>query len=254
MQHHFEIEDAKKLGIEKAVMLDNLRFWLQKNIANDQNIYDGRVWTYNSAEAFSKLFPYWSRQKIARMLRELEEAGVIISGNYNKTRYDRTKWYSLNDESTIVHPQTMESTPGNNELFEGEQPIPDTLTDSKPNKNTYTPEFSTFWESYPRNTNKVGAFKAWNANLKNGDTAETMIQAAKNYAAKMKADKTEPRYMLHASTFLGPNRRFEDFETAEQTSEIPTTGWYTDKLGNAYKDGKKVGHYDGGRLIPAARR
>lgn len=78
MQHSFEVEDAVKYGIEKAIILNNLRFWLE-NRANRKNISDGQVWTYNSAEAFELLFPYMKARTIARYLRELEFDGVIIS-------------------------------------------------------------------------------------------------------------------------------------------------------------------------------
>lgn len=99
MQHSFEVEDAVKYGIEKAIILNNLRFWLEKNRANRKNISDGQVWTYNSAEAFELLFPYMKARTIARYLRELEFDGVIISGVNSDNKLDRTKWYSTPDYS-----------------------------------------------------------------------------------------------------------------------------------------------------------
>lgn len=101
MEHIFKIEDAKKYGVEKAVLLYNIRFWLDKNRANNNNIYekDGKKyhWTYNSARAFKELFPYMAERSITRYLTELEEDGVIITGTFNKHKYDKTKWFSQND-------------------------------------------------------------------------------------------------------------------------------------------------------------
>lgn len=101
MEHHFKIEEAEKYGIEKAVILYNIRFWLEKNKANNSNIYekDGKqyYWTYNSARAFKELFPYMTERSITRYLTELEECGELISGSFNKHKYDRTKWYTHND-------------------------------------------------------------------------------------------------------------------------------------------------------------
>ena len=99
-EHHFNIADAVQYGTDKAVLLYNLRFWLDYNKANKKNIHkhiNGKeyYWTFNSGEAFAELFPYMKRRKISRHLRELEEAGVIISGNFNRMRYDRTKWYTI---------------------------------------------------------------------------------------------------------------------------------------------------------------
>lgn len=127
--HSFTVADAQLYGVEKATILFNLRFWLDKNKANNRHYYDGYVWTYNSAKAFHDLFPYLSPQKIARLLRDLEEDGVILSGSYNKAGYDRTKWY------TIVQEYKLHCSDLKNGMFSSEQPIPDINTDSKPDTN-----------------------------------------------------------------------------------------------------------------------
>ena len=95
MNHTFNVDIATKYGILEAVLLENINFWITKNKANDKNFYDGFYWTYNSITALSKLFPYASRATIFRALNNLEDAGLIISGNYNKRASDKTKWYAL---------------------------------------------------------------------------------------------------------------------------------------------------------------
>lgn len=129
--HSFNVAVARDLGVEKAILLHNIAFWLDKNLANDKHFYDGRVWTYNSREAFSKLFPYWSAQKIGRLLRELEEQGVIRSANYNQSAYDRTKWYTIDSERYVVQDSPIDCSEMNASLFKNEQPIPDINTDNK---------------------------------------------------------------------------------------------------------------------------
>ena len=245
MQHHFEVDDATRYGVEKAILINNFRFWIAKNEANRKNKHDGKYWTYNSARAFSELFPYWKRQKIARLLREMENEGLIDSGIYNTAGYDRTKWYTLG--KAIVHILTMDSSEMDNGVFKSEQPIPDIKPDSKPNKE-YSPEFEVFWTEYPRKINKAGAFKTWKARLKEGVTAETLMTCLGNYKAKLKADKTEPNFILHAKTFLNAGHRFEDYKTAGEAEIEQAT--YVDKFGNQYRDGVKIGHWDGGRFIP----
>ena len=93
--YHFDVEDAVKYGVEKAVLLKNLKFWIAKNKANNKHFYDNHYWTYNTSEAFAKLFPFWTPSKIWRLLDQLEKDGVIKSGNHNKSKYDRTKWYTV---------------------------------------------------------------------------------------------------------------------------------------------------------------
>lgn len=92
--HSFKVEDAKKYGVDKAVLLYNIKFWLLRNKANKTNFHAGYYWTYNSAEAFSELFPYLSKKKIHRLLVELEECGELISGRFSENKLDRTKWYT----------------------------------------------------------------------------------------------------------------------------------------------------------------
>ena len=78
-------------------MICNLAYWIEKNEANGRNFYDGRYWTYNSIEAFTKLFPFWTARQIRRILKSLEDKKVIITGNYNQSTYDRTTWYAFAD-------------------------------------------------------------------------------------------------------------------------------------------------------------
>ena len=96
MNHSFNVEVAEKFGIEKAVLLENFYFWIKKNKANKRNMHEGKVYTYNTAEAFAELFPYIKERKIAQILREMEnEDGLLISGQFHN--YDRTKSYTLTD-------------------------------------------------------------------------------------------------------------------------------------------------------------
>ena len=84
MEHHFNVELAKEYGILEAIILNNLQFWIEKNRANGTNFHDGHYWTYNSAKAFSELFPYASQKQIRKALQNLIGEGIIQTGNYNK--------------------------------------------------------------------------------------------------------------------------------------------------------------------------
>lgn len=156
MEHHFHTEIAIKYGVEEAVIIYNLAYWITHNKANNKNFYDGYYWTYNSARAFEELFPYFNSKKISRLLNKLEEVGAIKSGNYNKVAYDRTKWYTIPDEElikfykleekdksekSISQKCPMEKTKMENGIDETVQPIPNNKPDSKPDEkqNIYLP-------------------------------------------------------------------------------------------------------------------
>lgn len=93
-QHHFDIEVAQDVGVNAAVIYNNIQFWCNKNAANNKHFHDGYFWTYNSIKAFTELFPYMTQRQIEYALKKLIEANYIIKGNYNASRYDKTLWYA----------------------------------------------------------------------------------------------------------------------------------------------------------------
>lgn len=97
MNHSFNIDIAKKYGIEEAILLENIFFWIEKNEANESkfHFHEGKYWTFNTAEAFSKIFPYMNSTKVFRVMKHLEEAGLIECGVFNAFKQDRTKWFTL---------------------------------------------------------------------------------------------------------------------------------------------------------------
>lgn len=102
MTHSFDVELAKMFGIEEAVFIDKFVGWIQHNRVNNKNYHDGRTWTFNSAKAFTDIFPYMSESKIKRVVSRLVEIGVLLKGNYNENQYDRTSWYAFSDEGYCI--------------------------------------------------------------------------------------------------------------------------------------------------------
>lgn len=135
----FSVKNAVKYGVDESIMLNNLLFWLDENKANNINIHNGRVWTYNSAKAFTKLFPFWNQRRIARILLSLEDQGAIESGCYNKAGYDKTKWYSsplLDSYTKFVQSNDQICPIEQPDLSNGTTRFVQPIPDSKPNKNT----------------------------------------------------------------------------------------------------------------------
>lgn len=95
--YQFDADVAKDYGVEQAIMIWNLQYWIEHNQYNGMHFHDGRFWTYNSVEAFTEIFPFWSRGQIRRILKSLEDSGVIVTGNYNQSARDRTTWYAFSD-------------------------------------------------------------------------------------------------------------------------------------------------------------
>lgn len=133
MKHSFDIEVAKELGVNCAVLLENLYFWVEKNRANGKHFHEGTYWTYNSAKAFVELFPYMTERGITYALTKLEEQGYILTGNFNPVAYDRTKWYALTKRGySILQNCQMEITKLQNGIDKIVEPIPDINQIEKP--------------------------------------------------------------------------------------------------------------------------
>lgn len=133
MIHNFDTEIAIQYGLLESILLNHIYFWTEKNRANDANYFDGNYWTYNSTRAFNKLFPYVSERQIKNALKHLREEGIILTGNYNKSSYDRTLWYALSKKGlSIVQKCPMENTTEDNGTVNNVQPIPDNIPDNIP--------------------------------------------------------------------------------------------------------------------------
>ena len=102
MELSFDSRTAKEYGIGCAILIRNFQFWIATNQANGQNLKDDRTWSYMTMEGFCKLFPFWSRDQIRRLLTKLTESDVIIKGSFNKNSFDRTSWYAFRDEKRWI--------------------------------------------------------------------------------------------------------------------------------------------------------
>lgn len=91
----FNSELAKSIGIKEAVVVGQVHFWTEQNRKKKQNLYDGHYWTYNTYDEWADQLICISRRSVVEAIKKLEELRILISGNYNKASYDRTKWYRI---------------------------------------------------------------------------------------------------------------------------------------------------------------
>ena len=150
MEHHFNTDIAKDYGIEEAIILHSIFFWLSKNASNNKHFYDGLYWFYNSKKAFVEMFPYMNETKIFRLLKNLEEKDIIAKGNYSKDKWDKTNWYALtkngidymvrngyknNDLQSLLQNDTIERVKTNDGACQNERCINNYYTDIDTNRN-----------------------------------------------------------------------------------------------------------------------
>ena len=88
-------------------MLQQMHYWLLKSA----NEFTGVKWFYKTLEEWQTEFPFWSAMTIRRTLGSLEKQKIIKIGNFNKKKFDKTKWYTIDyqrvNRRCVQNEQTM---------------------------------------------------------------------------------------------------------------------------------------------------
>lgn len=92
---------ANKYGLYEAVILQNFFFWISLNMKNNKYLKDGKFWTYASLKSLTQKYNFITENKIRSSIGKLIKLGIIIKGNYNTNRYNRTTWYAFKDEKVF---------------------------------------------------------------------------------------------------------------------------------------------------------
>lgn len=95
---------AKSIGLNEAIVLQQIHYWLRKS----NNVKDGHKWIYNSMTNWQKQFSFWSLPTVKRVFRSLENQGLLITANYNKAGFDKTKWYRIDYEKLQYMSQRLD--------------------------------------------------------------------------------------------------------------------------------------------------
>lgn len=221
MEHSFNVETAKKYGVEEAIFIKHLQFWIIKNKANGKNrkpcIINGvhcyRTFTYNSAIALSKIFLYLSESQIRRLVTSLKNKNVIIVEKYNDNPYDKTNWYAFVNESEFVGDEySVEDF--DDEAEEEKDFTPEKKKYSLKKKDSEPPakcsaEFNKAWTDYGGIGSKHQANLEWKKL-----SAQDKVSAAEGVSTFVK-NNPEIKYRPHFCRYL-KHRRWEDEDVGEK--------------------------------------
>jgi DnaD/phage-associated family protein len=149
---------AATIGLNESIVLQQLHYWLERST----NVHEGHTWVYNTYEEWQEQFPFWSESTIRRIITKLEKQGFIITGNFNRSKIDKTKWYRINyeklaqleqpicqdEQSTAQNEQTtVQNEQSTDEIdspsVQNEQSICSNWTDDLLNLNRPIPEITT---------------------------------------------------------------------------------------------------------------
>jgi DNA-binding MarR family transcriptional regulator len=141
---------ANQIGLNESIMLLQLEFLISISKSEKR---EGRDWTFQSVRDLQeKYFPFWSYTTVNRVIKSLEEKGFITIDNFNKHKYDKTRWITINYEnldaldSIIVKddPVSKRNTLCQNETGVCQNDTPLCQNDTRSNQNDTTiPEIPT---------------------------------------------------------------------------------------------------------------
>ena len=201
---------AREIGLNEAIMLQQIHYWLLKS----GNEFEGAKWFYKTLEEWQTEFPFWSAMTIRRTLGSLEKQKIIKIGNFNKKKFDKTKWYTIDYQRV------------NRRCVQNEQTMCPNRTDGcVQNEQTYTREYT---ETTTENNNNVSEEKP----LKVVWTEETkhIIDYLNKRTGKKCSVKTKKTAQL-IHKLLDNGFTVEDFE---RVIDIKCKQWLNNEKMNQY--------------------
>lgn len=90
---------ASAIGLNEAIVIQQIHYWLEINKKKNLNFIEGKFWTYNSVRKWQEdHFLFWTEKTLKRTFNNLVEKGLLITANYNKSKFDKSLWYSIDYE------------------------------------------------------------------------------------------------------------------------------------------------------------
>ncbi|HDE3111407.1 TPA: DnaD domain protein [Staphylococcus aureus] len=137
---------AELIGLNEAIVLQQIHYWLN----NSKHKYDGKTWIFNSYPEWQKQFPFWSLITIKRTIYSLEKQNLLLIGNYNKAKFDKTKWYTINYQTIegMIRPSYQNDTTSVSKRDDGvyQNDTTNTIDYTETNKHRETDDVSKSFE------------------------------------------------------------------------------------------------------------
>ena len=160
-----------------------------------------------------------SESAIFRRLKVLQDLKIISVKSNNKYSVVKVLNYGVYQGE-----ESESEQPVNNHRTTSEQPVNTDKNDKNiknvknEKKDISIDQFEEFWKLYPKKLAKTSALKCWKTLIKDHTSPDDLITASKNYASAMNGK--EQQFMLQGSTFLGPQKRYEDYIKVSPTAKI----------------------------------
>ena len=245
--HSFNVHVAKKVGVNKAILLQYIEFWVDKNKANKVLIYEGKPWVYHTASGFEEIFSYMKANTISKYLVELEKEGYLHSSQNiekGKNRNNRVKYYTLGDAYFSI---TEKEAQNQNEPAKNQNVYNDiSLENNNISKSEVTKEldkqeldkqtlyrysdkiddfFAKTWEIYPRKVGKKEAKEKFKRKIRTHDIFVQLLNSIrwhKENAWVKNIAQGKLEFIPHLATFINKERYLDEQENTSQAPKPQT--------------------------------
>ena len=233
MNHSFNTTLAEKYGLECAVIIEHLFWWIHKNECEDieEMFHEGRMWCRTTTKGIAKYITYIGWQTIRRKLIYLEEKKVLMVGNFNTKSTNQTLWYSFTDSfKNELKELNYDFSKMKNGIFKNEKsnnsiinnPINEynIKEDNKKRlsndnqKKEYSDDFLEFYKQYGNPVSKYKSYLIWRK-LSEADK-KSALAALPAYIAYYKEHGIT---LKHPSTYLNQRTWEDDFTSPEKKEE-----------------------------------
>lgn len=89
---------CKSFGVCAGLLIQQIHYWCMDRA----HLIGGHFWVYNTTKEWADQLGVFDERTIKNNLKALREQGIVIVGNHNKHKYDKTLWYRLDYEALAV--------------------------------------------------------------------------------------------------------------------------------------------------------
>jgi hypothetical protein len=90
---------AKAIGLNEAIVLQQIKFWLCVNESKRENFRENRYWTYNTHQQWLEEFSWMKLTTLKSTLKNLKSQGLIITKAFEAKSHNQTLWYTIDYEA-----------------------------------------------------------------------------------------------------------------------------------------------------------
>ena len=234
MNISFNPKVAQVIGVNAAILFEELCALILHSETNELNFKDNRYWAYQSYTAFQKIHFYLTERQIQSAINDLEINGFIVSGNFNISPFDKTKWYAIGEngykfyeeragfevhrysepKEEVIEPVVQDEQDEEQELFTleaDEEPL-----DTQEPENSVFP-FNDFWERYGKKVGRTQCEAYYNAKVSETDRGK-IASVIDSYVAST----PDKQYRKHPLSWLR-QRGWEDECVSHKSDFIDKT-------------------------------